>query len=163
MEKLKANEEKLKKEIKSRGLSWADDEFNTSMYDYEQRVWKQDGQIHFPVMFIYPQVKQSDFIKAFSEEHAFIQHLFVMFEKHPAWDTAKEYKSSDLEVYYFNKTKKLKKIDTNKPLKKVLQRDDYDIPNIPVFFVLPGSNSYRNQFFKEAKDIAQQYQTQNLP
>lgn len=51
----------------------------------------------FPVMFLYPMHSQSDFIKAFAEKDKIVDHLSYILPL--PWDTAKEYKLSDVECY----------------------------------------------------------------
>uniref|UniRef100_A0AAV2KV74 Cns1/TTC4 wheel domain-containing protein n=1 Tax=Knipowitschia caucasica TaxID=637954 RepID=A0AAV2KV74_KNICA len=60
---------------------------------------QQDGALYWPVLFLYPEHQQSDFISAFCENHCFSDHLSVMFgEELPPWDTQQKYRPSNLLV-----------------------------------------------------------------
>uniref|UniRef100_A0A3P9J1B7 Tetratricopeptide repeat domain 4 n=1 Tax=Oryzias latipes TaxID=8090 RepID=A0A3P9J1B7_ORYLA len=52
----------------------------------------EKGLLHWPVLFLYPEHQQSDFISAFCENDCFRDHLNVMFgEELPPWDTDRKY------------------------------------------------------------------------
>ncbi|NXV80254.1 TTC4 protein, partial [Atlantisia rogersi] len=57
-----------------------------------------DGNLTWPVLFLYPEHKQTDFIEAFHENSRFIDHLMVMFAELPPWDLERKYLPSNLEV-----------------------------------------------------------------
>ncbi|KFQ25825.1 Tetratricopeptide repeat protein 4, partial [Mesitornis unicolor] len=57
-----------------------------------------DGSLHWPVLFLYPEHEQTDFIAAFHENSRFIDHLMVMFAELPPWDLERKYLPSNLEV-----------------------------------------------------------------
>ncbi|XP_010190881.1 PREDICTED: tetratricopeptide repeat protein 4, partial [Mesitornis unicolor] len=56
-----------------------------------------DGSLHWPVLFLYPEHEQTDFIAAFHENSRFIDHLMVMFAELPPWDLERKYLPSNLE------------------------------------------------------------------
>lgn len=61
----------------------------------------ENGSLHWPVLFLYPEHEQMDFISAFHEDTQFIDHLSEMFgEQLPPWDTEKKYKPANLELYF---------------------------------------------------------------
>ncbi|NXW89721.1 TTC4 protein, partial [Alopecoenas beccarii] len=57
-----------------------------------------DGNLNWPVLFLYPEHEQTDFIAAFYEQSRFIDHLMVMFAELPPWDLERKYLPSNLEV-----------------------------------------------------------------
>ncbi|XP_073936131.1 tetratricopeptide repeat protein 4 isoform X2 [Castor canadensis] len=56
------------------------------------------GRLSWPVLFLYPEYAQSDFISAFHEDSRFIDHLMVMFSETPSWDLEQKYYPDNLEV-----------------------------------------------------------------
>ncbi|XP_060087854.1 tetratricopeptide repeat protein 4 isoform X2 [Heteronotia binoei] len=58
----------------------------------------ENGSLSWPVLFLYPEHGQSDLVSAFHEESRFIDHLMVMFEELPPWDTERKYYPSELEI-----------------------------------------------------------------
>ncbi|KAG8132446.1 hypothetical protein E2320_010290 [Naja naja] len=65
------------------------------------KVYLEDtGSLTWPVLFLYPEHGQTDFISAFHEESRFSDHLVVMFEESPAWDTERKYVPKELELYF---------------------------------------------------------------
>uniref|UniRef100_A0A1A8RLM6 Tetratricopeptide repeat domain 4 n=1 Tax=Nothobranchius rachovii TaxID=451742 RepID=A0A1A8RLM6_9TELE len=62
----------------------------------------QQGLLHWPVLFLYPEHQQTDFISAFCENTCFRDHLTVMFgEELPSWDTDRKYHPPNLQVFSF--------------------------------------------------------------
>ncbi|XP_075615441.1 tetratricopeptide repeat protein 4 isoform X2 [Balearica regulorum gibbericeps] len=57
-----------------------------------------DGNLSWPVLFLYPEHEQTDFIAAFHENSRFIDHLMVMFAELPPWDLERKYLPSNLEI-----------------------------------------------------------------
>nr|XP_020030959.1 tetratricopeptide repeat protein 4 isoform X2 [Castor canadensis] len=55
------------------------------------------GRLSWPVLFLYPEYAQSDFISAFHEDSRFIDHLMVMFSETPSWDLEQKYYPDNLE------------------------------------------------------------------
>lgn len=64
----------------------------------------EDSALHWRVLFLYPQVSQHDFVESVSELSTLGQQLDVMFPDDGSgaapWDTANEYRVSNLEVYF---------------------------------------------------------------
>ncbi|KAF4797220.1 hypothetical protein TURU_077351 [Turdus rufiventris] len=59
-----------------------------------------DGNLNWPVLFLYPEHEQTDFTVAFHENSRFIDHLMVMFAELPPWDLEKKYHPNNLELYF---------------------------------------------------------------
>jgi len=68
----------------------------------------KDQSLHFPVLFLYEEYHQSDWIADFNENHTFEEHLSYMFpSKNPEesqadfapWDVDHRYFLEDLEIY----------------------------------------------------------------
>uniref|UniRef100_A0A8D0H5H3 Tetratricopeptide repeat domain 4 n=1 Tax=Sphenodon punctatus TaxID=8508 RepID=A0A8D0H5H3_SPHPU len=60
----------------------------------------ENGHLTWPVLFLYPEYGQTDFIAAFHEESRFMDHLMVMFSELPPWDLERKYHPGDLELYF---------------------------------------------------------------
>src|ERR1700722_3972980 len=64
------------------------------------RLDKETNTLIWPVFFLYPEYKESDFIESFNEETTFLDHLKVIFEQYAPWDNEKKYITSQLLVYF---------------------------------------------------------------
>uniref|UniRef100_A0A3Q3N7D1 Cns1/TTC4 wheel domain-containing protein n=1 Tax=Labrus bergylta TaxID=56723 RepID=A0A3Q3N7D1_9LABR len=61
----------------------------------------EKGSLHWPVLFLYPEHQQSDFISAFCENSCFMDHIAVMFgEELPPWDADRKYHPQNLQVCF---------------------------------------------------------------
>ncbi|XP_064445144.1 tetratricopeptide repeat protein 4 isoform X2 [Mirounga angustirostris] len=58
----------------------------------------EQGRLSWPVLFLYPEHAQSDFIATFHEDSRFIDHLMVMFGETPSWDLERKYCPDNLET-----------------------------------------------------------------
>uniref|UniRef100_A0A8C7X0S9 Cns1/TTC4 wheel domain-containing protein n=1 Tax=Oryzias sinensis TaxID=183150 RepID=A0A8C7X0S9_9TELE len=87
----------------------------------------EKGLLHWPVLFLYPEHQQSDFISAFCENHCFRDHLNVMFgEELPPWDTDRKYAPQNLQLYFEDCEKgTLYQVDPDMSLLKTLQHKRY--------------------------------------
>ena len=114
----------------------------------------EDKELVFPVLLFYPEHNQSDFIKTFAESQRFSQHLGNMFAPKapaPSWDTANRYQSHRLCVFYETKDRFVN-VNVEKTLKHILQREDYVVPILPVFFVLSRDSEFTAMFMKKKSD-----------
>eukprot|EP01132_Coremiostelium_polycephalum_P005169 gene5169-6434_t len=118
--------------------------------------------IHFPVVFLYPEFGQSDYIKDFQDQDTFGDHLQVMFPPgtdYAPWDKEKAYTLDRIEVYF--ETNWTKPVDPSIKLKsekrwirvkhtteiiKVLQHKEYIIPSIPIFYIISRGTKYYKSF-----------------
>ncbi|KAI8870739.1 hypothetical protein GQ42DRAFT_162497 [Ramicandelaber brevisporus] len=115
-----------------------------------------NGHLSWPVTFLYPEHKQSDFIEAFDEAVVFADMLDTMFEQPPEWDDDGKYKAKSLDVYFAvpvknhldeGRTEKLLKIGRKMTLLDVLSHKDYVITDgIPAFIILPRKSSFTDSF-----------------
>uniref|UniRef100_A0A8C5SJZ2 Tetratricopeptide repeat domain 4 n=1 Tax=Laticauda laticaudata TaxID=8630 RepID=A0A8C5SJZ2_LATLA len=113
------------------------------------KVYLEDtGSLTWAVLFLYPEHGQTDFISAFHEESRFSDHLVVMFEESPAWDTERKYVPKELELYFEDEERgDLYQINPETTLLEVLQHKRYFVKaGTPAFLVLvkdaPFSKSY---------------------
>lgn len=85
---------------------------------------ENDKELDWPVIFLYPEVGQTDFIEGFYEKSTFEEHLSIMFGQSPDWDDEKKYNPSSIQIYYDNRKKgKLMKIDHRMNLQEALTKD----------------------------------------
>lgn len=85
---------------------------------------EKNSELIWPVIFLYPEVGQTDFIEAFNENSTFCEHLNIMFSQSPDWDSQKIYTNSSIQIYYENRKKgKLMKIDNEMKLIDALNKE----------------------------------------
>ena len=69
----------------------------------QKRVRVDDGVLVWPVLFLYPEVGETDFIEEFRETDHFADHLEVMFGAEvdrPPWDLQGRYSPKSLVIYF---------------------------------------------------------------
>lgn len=114
----------------------------------------EQGFLHWPVLFMYPEHQQSDFISAFCENTCFIDHLAVMFgEELPTWDTDRKYLSHNLQLYFEDEqSETLYQVNQDVPLLKVMQHKRFFVKaGTPSFIVLVKGSSFCKQFLTGKK------------
>ncbi|XP_076312992.1 DNA polymerase interacting tpr containing protein of 47kD [Tachypleus tridentatus] len=166
-EKLKVDE-KLIKAIQERGIKLSTKFDNTKTCSIETMSFLQPvhpaaasskvhqdehGALLWPVLFLYPEYSESDFIEAFHEDSRFADHLEVMFgssDVHPPWDVEKKYLPSDIEIYFEDIKKSTHcKVDTSHTLRKVLSDSRYYITaGNPTFLLMVRNSSFHKKFIQ---------------
>ena len=68
-----------------------------------------DGELTFPVLFLYPEFNQSDIISAFKESDTFYSHFELMFGEPSPWDPNHTYHAQTLDWYFETKVEKYSK------------------------------------------------------
>ncbi|XP_041063549.1 tetratricopeptide repeat protein 4 [Carcharodon carcharias] len=114
----------------------------------------ENGNLNWPVLFLYPEYEQMDFISAFHEDTRFIDHLFVMFgENFPPWDTEKKYKPNNLELYFEDEQREdLFQVDPTCTLRQVLSHDRYVVKaGNPRILILVRGSSFSRDFLSGKK------------
>ncbi|KAJ8388498.1 hypothetical protein AAFF_G00133740 [Aldrovandia affinis] len=114
----------------------------------------EQGTLHWPVLFLYPEHRQTDFISAFSESACFLDHLTVMFgEELPSWDTDRKYHPQNLQLYFENfKTEELHQVDLKTPLLKILQHDRCFVKSgTPSIIILVKGSAFCKEFLSGKK------------
>ncbi|XP_005733162.1 tetratricopeptide repeat protein 4 [Pundamilia nyererei] len=113
----------------------------------------EQGSLQWPVLFLYPEHQQSDFISAFCENSCFTDHLGVMFEELPPWDADRKYLPQNLQLYFEDEEKEtLYRVDPEMSLLKILQHKRYFVKaGTPSFIVLVKGSSYCKQFLSGRK------------
>ncbi|KAJ3221980.1 hypothetical protein HK099_002843 [Clydaea vesicula] len=88
----------------------------------EQRVHLDQDDLVWPLMILYPEYGESDFIAEFHELTTFKEQLEVMFENTAPFDIENKYKIENLVVYFFlmsGADKKLYKIEDIETLTRI--------------------------------------------
>ncbi|XP_078264504.1 tetratricopeptide repeat protein 4 [Rhinoraja longicauda] len=109
----------------------------------------ENGSLHWPVLFLYPEYEQMDFISAFHEDTQFIDHLSVMFgEQLPPWDTEKKYKPDNLKLYFEDEQMgDLFLVDPVCSLRQVLSHPRYVVKaGNPRIIILVRGSSFCEEF-----------------
>ncbi|KAJ1910814.1 HSP70/90 co-chaperone [Tieghemiomyces parasiticus] len=127
--------------------------------DTEHRVHRdsETGRLIWPVFFMYPEFKETDFIQAFNEADTFRDHVHTMFATPAPWDPEHRYNPENVELFfeYFatpNASPKLLKVGQNLSLGKVLSNPRYTVVNgIPAFIVLAKTGEFREKFLAQYK------------
>ena len=96
----------------------------------------------WPVVFIYPEFGQTDFIQAFHECTTFREMFHELFSTSPEWDLTRRYKPEDLNVWYHSYEDerysglRLKQLNPNMTLGNALVAKGFVVTNaIPTFVV----------------------------
>ncbi|CAG0879853.1 unnamed protein product [Darwinula stevensoni] len=123
MRKQEKKERRLQKILDSQGIKF----FGMQPKNLEEKVKvDDDGELHWPVVFFYPQHGLSDFIEEFYEQGSIQEHLEEMFKEPASWDAAGEYKPNLLDVYFEDPDRyTLHMVDLNAPLVKILSHPRY--------------------------------------
>lgn len=116
----------------------------------------EDGALYWPILMLYPEHQQTDFISAFCENHCFSDHLSVMFgEELPPWDTDRKYSPSNLQLFFDDEQKEtLHQVDPQQNLLQVLQHQRFFVKaGTPSFIVLVKDSPFCKQYFFGKKVI----------
>ncbi|CAG11599.1 unnamed protein product, partial [Tetraodon nigroviridis] len=108
----------------------------------------EQGSLHWPVLFLYPEHQQTDFISAFCENHCFVDHLALMFEELPPWDTDRKYHPQNLQLFFEDeRTEELYLVNPELSLLEVLQHKRFFVKEgTPSFIVLVKGSTFLKQF-----------------
>eukprot|EP00051_Salpingoeca_urceolata_P034063 m.23372 g.23372 ORF g.23372 m.23372 type:complete len:436 (+) comp7152_c0_seq1:237-1544(+) len=135
---------------------------NSSTAPEDARVTLDDeGQLHWPAVFYYPEHQMTDFVTDFAEEQTFDDHLEVMFPPNgpfAGWDQKQEYRHGRLNLYCeltlkgYKQTKTVK-LDTSQTLRSALAIPGYEVQgHTPAFFILVAGSAFETLFLKRQKE-----------
>ncbi|KAK3092029.1 hypothetical protein FSP39_024540 [Pinctada imbricata] len=84
-----------------------------------------DGTLHWPVLLLYPEYTQSDYIEDFNEHQSdHINHMFGPAVEAPTWDEDRKYIPASIKVYFEDKEKEtLYNLSQDSTLLKALQHE----------------------------------------
>ncbi|NXD77264.1 TTC4 protein, partial [Halcyon senegalensis] len=112
-----------------------------------------DGNLNWPVLFLYPEHEQTDFIAAFHENSRFIDHLMVMFAELPPWDLERKYLPSNLELYFEDEERaEMYELNPEHTLLQVLQHKRYFVKaGTPTVLAFVRRSPFSKKYFAGKK------------
>ncbi|NXN15057.1 TTC4 protein, partial [Indicator maculatus] len=112
-----------------------------------------DGNLNWPVLFLYPEHEQTDFIAAFHENSRFIDHLMVMFAESPPWDVERKYLPSNLELYFEDEERaEMYELNPGHTLLQALQHKRYFVKaGTPTVLALVKHSPFSKKYFSSKK------------
>lgn len=125
------------------------------------------NEMHWPVMFLYEEHMQMDFVADFAESHTFGQHLEIMFPPDLTlpWDAERKYVLPRLEVYfianqvdpivvgqgrrqYHDQRRRKIRVKHDTDLRKVLTHREYVVTGYPIFYIVASGSDFKEKFLK---------------
>ncbi|KAM9379493.1 tetratricopeptide repeat protein 4 isoform 2-T4 [Phaethornis superciliosus] len=108
-----------------------------------------EGSLNWPVLFLYPEHGQTDFIAAFHENSRFIDHLMVMFAELPPWDLERKYLPSNLELYFEDEERaEMYELNPEHTLLQVLQHQRYFVKaGTPTVLAFVKQSAFSKKYF----------------
>ncbi|XP_043519952.1 DNA polymerase interacting tetratricopeptide repeat-containing, protein of 47 kDa [Frieseomelitta varia] len=106
------------------------------------------NKLIWPVMILYPEMQQTDFIQNFHEDASLLEQLEQVFSVPPEWDSEERYTIENINVYFEGKDKcSLHKVNICQSLGKILQDKQYIVRGgTPTFLVLVNSSEAEKRF-----------------
>lgn len=157
--KLDKEDERLLEIIsrKDINLELANDEQKLDLRDLEPQVPQiAQSRVHldekdklvWPVMILYPETQQTDFIQNFHEDTLLIEQLIELFEEPPEWDIEHRYTINNINVYFEGKNKcSVHKIDIQLTLDQILRDKRFIVRGgTPAFLIFIKSSEAEKCF-----------------
>ncbi|KYQ56915.1 Tetratricopeptide repeat protein 4 [Trachymyrmex zeteki] len=156
--KLDKENEKLLETIFRKGinLELTNDEQKLELRDLEPLVSQIAQRVHFdekdklvwPVMILYPETQQTDFIQNFHEDTLIIEQLIELFKEPPEWDVNHRYIVENINVYFEGENKcSIHKIDIQLTLDEILRDKQFIVRGgTPAFLILVKSSEAEKHF-----------------
>jgi len=112
---------------------------------YGKLYLDQSSVLHWPVYFLYPESNQSDFIEDFNELNTFADHIDIVFEVLPDWDTEQKYKPEHVEIY-FETQEQVIHVNRNMNLRTVLSDPRYLLRDgCPAFMIVSKASEFHKK------------------
>ncbi len=112
------------------------------------------SRLVWPVLFLYPEHGETDFVEEFDEGASFSDHLEVMFgggvEDAP-WDREGKYRAPNLRLYYEDEGGcRLRQVDPGSTLGQALKLPGYCVlGGTPGFIVMVEGSDFQKDFLKK--------------
>lgn len=89
--------------------------------------WNEQEQfLTFPVVFLYPEFGQADYVKEFHQNTKIVEELSVIFNSPAPWDQEGKYRLETIGLFYEDRDQhKLKQISPDLTLLELLQKPGY--------------------------------------
>lgn len=110
-----------------------------------------DDKLVWPVIILYPEVHQTDFIQNFDEDTTLVEYLEQLFKVPPEWDTQERYSLDNVNVYFEGKGKRaVHKVNINLQLDEILRDDRFYVRGgAPAFLVFVKSSPAEKRFLSK--------------
>ena len=157
--KLNKEEEELINTIKNRAinLELIDGRRKPDLKDLEPLVPQiaqsrvhldAENKLIWPVMILYPETHQTDFIQNFNEDILLAEQLEQLFSEPPEWDTERRYTLQNINVYFEGKDKcSVHKVNIHRSLGEILQDERFIVRGgTPAFLILVKSSEAEKRF-----------------
>ncbi|KAI9501675.1 HSP70/90 co-chaperone [Coemansia spiralis] len=123
------------------------------------------GHLLWPVFFLYPETKESDFVERFDETLTLRDMLQEVLAEPPYWDDKQrpKYTIDNVDIYFlfrpvggFDEDERLVKVGMDTYLATILDNEKYIIRDgIPSFIVLPRGDKFTEQFIDRYRKLRQ--------
>ncbi|KAJ2078981.1 HSP70/90 co-chaperone [Coemansia sp. S100] len=123
------------------------------------------GHLLWPVFFLYPESKESDFVEKFDESLTLRDMLQEVLAEPPHWDDRQrpKYTLDNVDTYFlsrpvggFDEDERLVKVSMDARLGIILNNEKYVIRDgIPSFVVLPRNDPFATQFIDRYRKLRQ--------
>ncbi|KAJ1949163.1 HSP70/90 co-chaperone [Linderina pennispora] len=151
-----SDEEKAKK--KPAPYAWENDSGRQVSLDEES------GHLFWPVFFLYPEFKESDFVQDFDEALTIGDMLGEVLAQSPPWDTEHKYTIDNVDTYFlhrpvggFDEDERLVKVGMGTRLGAAIGHQKYIIRDgIPNFVVLPRGAQFTEEFIDRYRKLRAQ-------
>lgn len=117
-----------------------------------------DNYLVWPVLFLYPEFGETDFIQEFVENQTFADHLEVMFGDpagRPGWDSEAKYTPARISLYFEDKytrpgQPKMIGVDKNMTLTQALSDSRYRVVGgTPAFILMVKGSKFETDYLKK--------------
>ncbi len=114
----------------------------------------ETSKLVWPVLFLYPEHGETDFVEEFGEDDVFDDHLEAMFgsEIEPApWDEEKKYLPDKIKLYFEDcNTSKLIEVEKSQSLQSVLSQGGYLVRGgTPALIALVDGSKFQSEFLQK--------------
>ncbi|XP_011630804.1 tetratricopeptide repeat protein 4 [Pogonomyrmex barbatus] len=112
------------------------------------KVHLEGDKLVWPVMFLYPEAQQTDFVQNFHEDTLLIDQLIEMFEKPLDWDVKHRYTVNNINIYFEGKNKcSVHTVDVQLTLGEILRDKQFVVRGgTPAFLILVKSSEAEERF-----------------
>lgn len=117
------------------------------------RVTLQDETLRFPVMFLYPEYQESDFIAQFHEDTLFIEIIEILFEEKARWDIDQKYVCGRVDVYYEHRGR-LVSVKIEESLKDVLSKGLNVVQGFASLIILPTNCDFERDYIRQHGSVS---------
>lgn len=111
------------------------------------------GELVWPVLFLYPEFGETDFVEEFKETELFSQHLEAMFDpdtERPGWDQGGRYSPASVDVFFEDREQQLVRLSQDCSLATAVTRKGFVLKGgTPAFIVLVRDCKFTTDFLSK--------------